>query len=111
MQLLLLKKFTCENIIMHTNEWINQRQTLLRNYLYTGAQWQMSQHIFLRCKAAQDHLWIMNHDSLGFDKMQVDGESRQKIEVLYEQSTNAHRLSFMAISNIMYFCRTTHSLI
>lgn len=27
----------------------------------------------------------MNHDSLGFDKMQIDGERRQRIQLLSEQ--------------------------
>lgn len=94
MQLPLLNIFTCQNVRTHTTECINQRQTLLRSDLYSGAQWQMPQHIFLRCKAAQDHLWIMNHDSLGFDKMQVDGERRQRIQLLPEQPTNAHKLFF-----------------
>lgn len=40
----------------------------------------MPWHILLECKAAQDHLQIMNHDNFGFDeyKMRV-GESKNVI--------------------------------
>lgn len=115
MQLPLLKIFTGKNIRTHTTECINQRQTLLRSDLYSGAQWQMPQHIFLWCKDAQDHLWMMNHDSLGFDKTQVDGERRQGTQLLSEQPTNAYKLGFfpllMSVWNMMYYHKIACSLI
>lgn len=37
----------------------------------------MPWHILLECKAAQDHLQIMNHDSFGFDRVKNDSGRKQ----------------------------------
>lgn len=40
----------------------------------------MPWHILLECKAAQDHLQIMNHDNFGLDEVQNEsGESKNGI--------------------------------
>lgn len=41
------------------------------------AQRQMPWHILLECKAAQDHLQIMKHDSFGFDRVKNDSGRKQ----------------------------------
>lgn len=35
-------------------------------------------HILSECKAAQDHLQIMNHDNFGSDEVQKENGSRQQ---------------------------------
>lgn len=45
----------------------------------TKAQRQMLWHILLECKAAQDHLQIMNHDNFGFDEVQNESGRKQNV--------------------------------
>lgn len=49
----------------------------------------MPWHILLECKAAQDHLEIMNHDNLGYDEVEMRvAESKS---VIYINDPSPHQ--------------------